>query len=80
MAQLNYLPYVGLPNILAGRFIVPELLQNDANPEKLSTTILNMISDKTILNDIRTVFTGIHEQLRQNNDEKAAQAILAYLK
>jgi lipid-A-disaccharide synthase len=80
LKRMNYLPYVGLPNILAGRFVVPELLQHDANPEKLSATILNMISDKAVLTDIRSTFTGIHEQLRQNNEEKAAQAVLAYLK
>jgi lipid-A-disaccharide synthase len=80
LKRMNYLPYVGLPNILAGRFVVPELLQDDANPEKLADTILNMINDKNILNDIRTEFTGMHELLRQNNEEKAAQAVLAYLK
>ena len=79
LKRMNYLPYVGLPNILAKRFIVPELLQNDANPEKLSATILNIISDKAMLNDIHTAFTSIHQQLLQNNEEKAAQAVLTYL-
>ena len=79
LKRLNYLPYVGLPNILAERFVVPELLQHDANPTKLAETILNIVNDKTILNDIRTEFTGMHEQLRQNNEEKAAQAVLTYL-
>jgi lipid-A-disaccharide synthase len=80
LKRLNYLPYVGLPNILAERFVVPELLQDDANPTKLAETILNMVNDKSILNDIRVEFTGMHELLRQNNEEKAAQAVLAYLK
>jgi lipid-A-disaccharide synthase len=44
LKRLNYLPYVGLPNILAGRFVVPELLQKDANPEKLSSTVLEMMA------------------------------------
>lgn len=79
LKRLNYLPYVGLPNILAERFVVPELLQHDANPTKLAETILNIVNDKTILNDIRTEFTGMHEQLRQNNEEKAAQEVLTYL-
>lgn len=79
LKRMNYLPYVGLPNILAKRFVVPELLQDDANPTKLAETILNMVNDKAMLDDIRIEFTGMHEILRQNNEEKAAQAVLAYL-
>ena len=79
LKRMNYLPYVGLPNILAKRFVVPELLQDDANPTKLAETILNIVNDKAIMDDIRIEFTGMHEMLRQNNEEKAAQAVLAYL-
>ena len=79
LKRMNYLPYVGLPNILAKRFVVPELLQDDANPTKLAETILNMVNDKAVMDDIRVEFTGMHEILRQNNEEKAAQAVLAYL-
>ena len=79
LKRMNYLPYVGLPNILAKRFVVPELLQDDANPTKLAETILNIVNDKAIMDDIRIEFTGMHEMLRQNNEEKAAQALLAYL-
>ncbi len=79
LKRMNYLPYVGLPNILAGRFVVPELLQHDAIPEKLAETTLRMVSDKTLMQEIRAEFTRIHETLRQNTEEKAAEAILAYL-
>ena len=79
LKRLNYLPYVGLPNILAGRFVVPELLQKDANPEKLSSTVLEMMADKSRVKEIVTEFTNIHHLLRQNTEEKAVQAILSYL-
>lgn len=79
LKRMNYLPYVGLPNILAGRFVVPELLQHDAIPEKLAETTLRMVSDKTLMQEITAEFTRIHETLRQNTEEKAAEAILAYL-
>ena len=79
LKRMNYLPYVGLPNILAGRFVVPELLQNDAIPEKLAETTLRMVSDKALMQEIGAEFKRIHEALRQNTEEKAAQAILAYL-
>lgn len=79
LKRMNYLPYVGLPNILAGRFVVPELLQHDATPEKLSDATLRLIEDKTLMAEIREEFTRMHHTLRQNTEEKAADAILAYL-
>jgi lipid-A-disaccharide synthase len=79
LKRMNYLPYVGLPNILAGRFVVPELLQHDATPEKLAKTVLELVGDKIRMAEIRTEFTRMHESLRQDSQEKAAQAILAYL-
>lgn len=79
LKRMNYLPYVGLPNILAERFVVPELLQHDATPEKLSETLLQLVDDKAGCKKIRTEFTRIHKQLRQNCEEKAARAVLEYL-
>ena len=79
LKRMNYLPYVGLPNILAGRFLVPELLQHDATPEKLAEATLKLVGDRAMGAEIRAEFLRIHESLRQNTEEKAAQAILAYL-
>jgi lipid-A-disaccharide synthase len=79
LKRMNYLPYVGLPNVLAGRFVVPELLQHDATPEKLAEATLKLLGDKALMQDIRTEFTYMHETLRQNTEEKAAEAVLAYL-
>ena len=80
LKRMKYLPYVGLPNVLAGRFVVPELLQHNAVPEKLAAALLQMLDDKSRLADIRTEFYRIHEVLRQNTEEKAAQAVLSLIK
>jgi lipid-A-disaccharide synthase len=58
---------------------VPELLQDDATPEKLAEVALMLIADKAKLAEIKKEFTDIHLSLRQNTAEKAANAILAYL-
>ncbi|PKO25052.1 MAG: lipid-A-disaccharide synthase [Betaproteobacteria bacterium HGW-Betaproteobacteria-8] len=79
LKRMNYLPYVGLPNILADRFAVPELLQHNATPEKLTEAVLRLMEDKDIRAEIHEEFTRIHQTLRQNTEEKAADAILAYL-
>lgn len=79
LKRMNYLPYVGLPNILAERFVVPELLQHDATPEKLAEALLQQVHDKAGAKKIRSEFMKIHKRLRQNCEEKAAKAILEYL-
>lgn len=76
MRRMGYLPYIGLPNILAGGFVVPEFIQDDATPENLAQALLNLYADKGICARIGEVFREIHLQLRQNNAEKAATAIL----
>ncbi|MBM3350890.1 MAG: lipid-A-disaccharide synthase [Betaproteobacteria bacterium] len=80
LKRMRLQPYVGLPNILAGKFVVPELLQHDATPEKLADTALALVSDKHHVAEIEAEFTKIHHVLRQNTAEKAASAILSHLK
>ena len=76
MRRMGYLPYVGLPNILAGRFVVPEFIQDDATPENLAQALLNFYADKATCARISDVFFDIHVQLKQNTAKKAAVAIL----
>ncbi|MES2012667.1 MAG: lipid-A-disaccharide synthase [Pseudomonadota bacterium] len=80
LKRMRLQPYVGLPNILAGKFVVPELLQDDSTPEKLAETALKLVSNIDQLAEIKAEFTKIHYSLRQNTAEKAAAAILAYIK
>ena len=68
-----------MPNILAGRFVVPEFIQDDATPENLAQALLNLYNDKETCARISEVFREIHLQLRQNTAEKAAEAVLATL-
>jgi lipid-A-disaccharide synthase len=70
---------VGLPNILAGEFIVPELLQKDANPEQIAQTLYNLLADKTGLSELREKYRTIHTQLKQNSAQKAAAVIQQFL-
>jgi lipid-A-disaccharide synthase len=79
LKSMHYLPYVGLPNVLAKRFVVPELLQNEATPEKLTETMNAMLKDTSNLKDIKQAFTEIHHSLKQNSAKKAAAVVLTYL-
>ena len=79
LKRMRLQPYVGLPNILAEKFIVPELLQDDSTPEKLAEATIKLISNTTYISEIKAEFTKIHFSLKQNSAEKAANVILAHL-
>lgn len=79
MRSMQYQPYVGLPNILAGRFVVPELIQDDATPEHLAQALLNVVNNKLAVAVLEQIFGEMHRSLRQDTAHKAAQAILQFL-
>ncbi|EGH27268.1 MULTISPECIES: lipid-A-disaccharide synthase [Pseudomonas syringae group genomosp. 2] len=69
-------PYVSLPNLLAQRLLVPELLQDDATPEVLARTLLPLIDD----GQAQTAgFDAIHRILRRDASNQAADAVLSLL-
>ena len=67
---------VALPNLLAGEKLVPELIQDEASPERLSEAVLDFFNHSQHANDLRQRFAEIHRTLQQNSSEKAATAIL----
>ena len=80
MRQMLYLPYVGMPNILAGERLVPELLQDEATPANLAGALLTLLRDTVAQKRQVERFREFHELLRQNTAEKAAQAVLDVLR
>ena len=79
MKRMAYQPFVGLPNILAGRSVVPEILQDQATPENLAEALVKLYEDKDNALAVNEAFTQIHLQLRQNTAEKAANAVIECL-
>jgi len=79
MKRMAYLPYVGLPNVLAGRFVVPEILQDEATPERLAEELVKLYGDKENAAAVEEAFTDIHLRLRQNTADKAARAVIECL-
>ncbi|PTB19946.1 lipid-A-disaccharide synthase [Trinickia symbiotica] len=75
MRRQGYLPYVGLPNILAGRFVVPEILQHFATPEALADATLTQLHDEANRRTLVDVFTQMHHTLRRNTAQSAAEAV-----
>jgi lipid-A-disaccharide synthase len=68
-------PYVSLPNLLADKLLVPELLQNDATPEKLSAAVINYFENPEETQALCNTFADMHTVLKRNASERAAIAI-----
>ena len=76
MKRQAYMPYVGLPNILCGEFVVPELLQDDATPEKLANAILDWLNNPAKVNQLKARFAQMHETLLRPTGLLVAQAVV----
>ena len=79
MRRMLYLPYVGLPNILAGEFLVDELLQDAATPQAISDALLALAGDAARQKRQVERFAEIHLSLRQDNATRSAEAVLEVL-
>ncbi|QPF74884.1 lipid-A-disaccharide synthase [Roseateles sp. DAIF2] len=75
----RYQPWVGLPNVLARDFLVPELLQDDCTPEALAREGLAWLDDPARCARVQTRFAEQHEILRRNTAQVATDAIAQVL-
>lgn len=78
MQWLYKAPYFALPNLLANSRLIPELLQEEVNPDNLCAHIMDYFqSDNSKLID---VFTEIHSTLKCDADKMAAKAVLGEIR
>jgi lipid-A-disaccharide synthase len=75
MKRKAYLPYVGLPNILAGEWLVPELLQDDATAENLAQALGNWIRHRDVAERARDRFAELHDALAVGNAARVVEAL-----
>ena len=80
MKRMGYLPWVGLPNIIAGEFVVPEILQNDATPENLAQAVLNSLNDPVVARRLPERLDRIRLLLRKDTAARASEALLPWLR
>lgn len=71
--------FAALPNLLAGEPIVPECLQDQCTPERLAHELLRWLDDPRAAAALRLRFAGLHDALRRNASERAAQAIIGMI-
>jgi len=73
-------PYFSQPNLLLGRRRVPEFFQDQVTGEALGEALLDELADAGKVAELQKDFLGIHEVLRRGGADRAAAAILEYLK
>ncbi len=71
--------YVSLPNLLADKLLVPELLQDEATVENLSHAMIKTLSDKSYCDEQVRAFYALHETIRCDASAIAAKAIMELL-
>jgi lipid-A-disaccharide synthase len=79
MRHMNYQPWVGLPNILAREYVVPELLQNAATPQALADALWQQLDDVAHQQRLRQRFTEMHHTLLRDTANTSAEAVCALL-
>ena len=75
MKRMRYQPWVGLPNILSGEFVVPELIQDDCTPAALADAALRWLDDPAAAERLHRRFDELHLLLRQDTAQRATDAI-----
>lgn len=76
MRRKQLQPWVGLPNILSGEFVVPELLQDAATPQRLAHEVLAWLAAPAAkIEQLEQRFTALHQQLQRDTPQLAAHVI-----
>jgi lipid-A-disaccharide synthase len=75
MKRKKLQPWVGLPNILCGEFVVPELLQRDCTPQALSQATLDWLQSPEKILALEQRFAALHSELLRDTPQLSAQAI-----
>lgn len=79
MRAFSHISLYAMPNNLAGRHLVPELLQNEATAENLGLAVERYLSRPLYAREVLKTFESMADRLRGDSSERAAQAVLEVL-
>jgi len=79
MRHMHYQPWIGLPNVLSGAFVVPELVQDAMTPAALAEAVLHWLDDPAACDALARRFTDLHLDLRRDTARAATDAIAQVL-
>ncbi|MBI1773639.1 MAG: lipid-A-disaccharide synthase, partial [Burkholderiales bacterium] len=76
LRHMGYQPWIGLPNILAREFLVPEFLQSAASPDVMADALWQQLSDDALQERLKQRFIDMHHSLLRDTANVSAQAVL----
>lgn len=79
MKRMRYQPWVGLPNILSGTFVVPERIQHECRAQPLAQAVLSWLDDDAAVDRLVRRFHDLHLELRRDTARCATDAIAQVL-
>lgn len=74
--QLIKVKRIALPNLLTGKDLVPEILQDQVTPERLGRAVLGALNDRERAEKTIREFEAMHLDLRRDASKRAAEAVL----
>ncbi len=79
MRRLMKQDFISLPNLLAGREVVPEIIQEQATADNLAKAVNERLEDEDLIHQLQETFLFIHKQLKRGANEQAALAVVNLL-
>jgi lipid-A-disaccharide synthase len=76
MRRMAYLPWIGLPNILANESLVPEFIQDAVVPAAMGQAVIDQHDDQIGRRRLRERFAAIHASLAQGCAQRSAEVLL----
>jgi lipid-A-disaccharide synthase len=68
--------HYSLPNLLAGRAVVTELIQRKVTPGRLGRELMKLLGNRQYADEMCAVFSTIHEELRRDANRTVADRVL----
>lgn len=78
--MMTYVKYFSMPNNLAGRELVPELMQYQATPKNIGRAVEKILSNPRDKAKLVETLEKMHQDLKLNGDDRAAEVVLSYIK
>jgi lipid-A-disaccharide synthase len=76
MRMLIRTPFYSLPNLLAGKPLVKELIQHEVTAEGIGRELLSLLENPVRAGELSREFARIHRELRRDASQCAAQTVL----
>lgn len=74
--RMLFVEHISLPNLLAGKTIVDELIQDDATPESLGCSVAAFLDSTSRVDELKAEYQSIRTQLTKDASDKAADVVI----